>query len=94
MLSPDVSNNRAASRFEAIVDGQLCRADYRLDGDRMIVFHTEVPRALEGRGIASVLVRAVFDEARERGLKVVPACSYVAAWARRHPDVAPLVATR
>ena len=81
-----------ASRFVAVVDGRNCRADYRLDGDVMTVFHTEVPPALEGRGIAGRIVRAVFDHAAAHGLRVRPACSYVRSWAARHPEVVGLVA--
>lgn len=87
----DVRHNEAAARFEAVVDGLLCRADYRLDGSTLRVFHTEVPRALEGRGIASELVRALFAHAAARGLSVDPVCSYVRAWARRHPEVQSLL---
>jgi len=87
----EVRHNEAAARFEAVVDGLLCRADYRLDGDTMRAFHTEVPRALEGRGIASELVRALFAHAEARGLSVDPVCSYVRAWARRHPEVESLL---
>lgn len=88
----DVQHNEAASRFEARVEGLLCRADYRLDGDTMRVFHTEVPRSLEGRGIAAALVREVFAHAAQRRLKVDPVCSYVRVWARRHPEVEGLLA--
>ena len=49
-------------------------------------------RALEGRGIASQLVQAAFDCAQEQGWDVLPVCSYVQAWARRHPEVEPLLA--
>ena len=84
----DVRHNAAASRFECEVQGLLCRADYRLDGRRMVVHHTEVPPALEGQGIASALVAALFAHAAREGLEVMPTCSYVRAWARRHPEVA------
>ena len=86
-----VIHNPAASRFEVAVDGLLCRADYHLDGDVLNVYHTEVPQALEGRGLASRLVGAVFEHARARSLRVRPSCSYVRAWARRHPEVADLL---
>jgi predicted GNAT family acetyltransferase len=88
----EVVHNAAARRFEAVVGGLLCRADYLLVGDTMRLFHTEVPPALEGRGIASVLVRAAFDHAAANGLKIAPACSYVSAWVRRHREFANLVA--
>lgn len=87
-----VIHNPAASRFELRVDGLLCRADYRLEGSILNVHHTEVPPALEGRGLASRLVTAVFDYARANGLLVRPLCSYVRVWARRHPEVDPLLA--
>lgn len=87
-----VSHNAAASRFEAIVDGLLCEAVYRLDGRTMRVHHTGVPPPLEGRGIAAALVRAVFEHAAANGLQVDPLCSYVRAWTRRHPEVGSLLA--
>jgi len=87
----EVRHNEAAHRFEAVVDGQLARADYRLEGDVMRIFHTEVPFAFEGRGIAARLVGTAFEHAREKGLKVLPACSYVRDYVRRHPETQPLL---
>ena len=54
--------------------------------------HTEVPQQLEGRGIASALVKAAFAHAKENGMDVLPVCSYVRAWVQRHPEVAPQLA--
>jgi predicted GNAT family acetyltransferase len=88
----EVVHNVAAQRFEARVDGQLAVADYRLADGVMAMVHTEVPVALEGRGIASRLVQAAFDHAQAQGLKIRPLCSYVAVWARRHPERANLLA--
>ena len=86
MKAIDVRHNAAASRFEAIVDGLLCRADYHLVDGVMRISHTEVPASLEGRGIAAQLVRAVFAHAEATGLQVEPWCGYVRAYMRRHPD--------
>lgn len=88
----DVRHNAAASRFEATVDGLLCRVDYQQDGSVMRMFHTEVPPALEGRGIASRLVRAAFDYADANDLRILPLCSYVASYVRRHPETQRLLA--
>lgn len=88
----DVRHNEAASRFEAEVDGQLSVVEYQLVDETMHVHHTKVPQDLEGRGIASALVRAVFDHAASKGLRIDPICSYVEAWSRRHPEVAGLLA--
>jgi len=54
--------------------------------------HAEVPSALEGRGLGSKLVRATLDQVRSEGLKVVPRCSFVAAFIRRHAEYADLLA--
>ena len=89
---PDIRHDRAASRFEARVDGQCCVADYRITGPVMTMHHTYVPPALEGRGIAAALVAAALAHARAAGLRVRPTCSYVARYMRRHPETLDLLA--
>lgn len=79
-------------RFEAIVDGLRCEADYRLDGHLMHMTHTGVPAQLEGRGIAAALVKAALNWARAEGHKVNPLCSYVRVYIKRHPEWQDLLA--
>ncbi|MEP7209161.1 MAG: GNAT family N-acetyltransferase [Casimicrobiaceae bacterium] len=87
-----VRNNAEAQRFEAVINGLLCHLDYRLDGDVLVVHHTEVPRALEGRGIAAQLVRAAIDHARHESLRIAPHCPYVRSYVRRHPETHDILA--
>ena len=87
-----VVHNVAASRFEAMVEDGLCRADYRMAGDVMRLVHTEVPHPIEGRGFAGAVVRGALDYARANGLKVAPACSFVRAYMRRHRETHDLLA--
>ena len=80
-------------RYEARLDGRRVGvADYLMAGGRVVFPHTEVEPALEGRGIASRLARRALDDARERGLRVVPACSFFRVYLRRHPEDADLLA--
>jgi uncharacterized protein len=79
-------------RFQAVVEGRLCVADYRAIDGVMAITHTEVPPALEGRGIGGALVQAALDHARAAGWKVRPLCSYARAYMQRHPDAAALLA--
>lgn len=72
-------------RFQALVEGHLCVADYRLAGKLMQMSHTEVHPSLTGRGIAAKLVEAALAHARANGLRVEPQCSYVRTYLRRHP---------
>lgn len=83
---PPVQHNAAAHRFEVFIDGQLSRADYRLQDGVMHIVHTEVPAQQEGRGIAARVVRAALEHARGHGYKVRPACSYVRTFMARHPE--------
>jgi len=87
-----VTHNEARQRFEATVDGQLCVADYQRRGDVLWMTHTVVPPAVGGRGVAAELVRVALAWAGEQGLQVEPACSYVEAYMRRHPETQKLLA--
>lgn len=48
--------------------------------------HTEVPRALSGKGVGSRLARHVLEAARADGMQVVPSCPFIAAWMKKHPE--------
>ena len=91
MPSP-VRDNPAQSRFELDAGGVTAFMKYRLAGNVMSLDHTETPVEARGRGIASQLVRGVLEEARSRGLKVVPRCPFVTAYIARHPEFRDLVA--
>ena len=63
---------------------------FRRDPGTIIADHTGVPPQYRGQGIAEKLVATAMDDARERGHKIVPVCSYVAVQFRRHPEWADL----
>ncbi len=87
-----LTDNIAAQRYEMRVHDALALIQYRIEADRLVLEHTEVPDALSGQGIGSAIVRAVLDDARKRGLRVVPECEFVAGFISRHPEYAGLVA--
>ena len=66
--------------------------EYQRDAGTLTVMHTEVPTELNGKGIGSALVRGLLDIARTEKLKVVPRCPFMAAFIKRHPEYADLVA--
>ncbi len=87
-----IRNNATASRFELDAEGATAVAYYRLADGVMTFHHTETPPHLQGRGIASKLVRGALDSARAQKFKVVPRCSFVAAYMARHPEFNDLLA--
>ena len=86
-----VTDNRERSRFELEEQGLVAFADYRLQGDRLVIPHVEAPPALRGTGTAGRLMTGLLGMVRERGLKVVAVCPYAAAFIRRHPEFQDLV---
>nr|WP_277602172.1 GNAT family N-acetyltransferase [Georgenia faecalis] len=91
-MDPQISDNTEAGRFEASVDGDVVgQLTYRRNPDVLVLTHTVVEPAAEGKGVGSALARAALDAARSEGLPVMPVCTFVEAWIERHPDYADLV---
>jgi predicted GNAT family acetyltransferase len=89
----EVRHDRAAQRFVVVVEGEEAELTYSQGDGVIVVTHTGVPPRIAGRGVAADLVRAALEFARAEDLKVIPACSYVAAYFKRHPQEADLLAT-
>ena len=81
----DVRNNTALARFELDEDGATAFVNYRVNGESIVFTHTETPRALRGRGIATRLVEGAIALSNGMGLKVIPGCSFVADYMVKHP---------
>jgi len=86
-----VTNNTAAQQYEARIGGHVAFLEYAREGNRLVLIHTEVPKPLEGRGIAGKIVKAALDDARAQHLEVIPQCPYVASYIKRHQDYLDLV---
>lgn len=80
----EVVDNIARSRFELVEEGQTAFADYRRQGDRLIISYVESPPDLRGKGTAGRLMEGVLAAARAEGLKVTPICGYAVAYIRRN----------
>jgi predicted GNAT family acetyltransferase len=90
MATGSVSDNKALSRFELETGAGLAFANYRLTPSAVVITHTETPRGLRGRGIASELVRGALQLIRADGLKVVAGCGFVVDYLHKHPEFADL----
>ena len=90
---PEMRKNTERHRYEAVQDGQvLGYSVYRDLGDAVELPHTVVEPEYGGQGVASAVVRFALDDLRASGRRVRPACSFVAAYVRRHPEYADLLA--
>lgn len=89
----ELTDNKEERRFELWIDNICSFIEYRLKNDKIFLIHTIVPEEQEGKGIASALVEKAFRLIESRGLKVIPRCSYVQSFLKRHPEWNGLVAS-
>lgn len=87
-----VRDNKARSRFELDVEGQTAFANYQLTPTAVVITHTETPRSLRGRGVASELVKGALHIIRAEGRKVIGVCGFVVDYLGKHPEFADIVA--
>ena len=81
-----VTQNPEENRFETWIDGKLCKLDYLQDGKNFVITHVGVHPDFRGHGVAGRIVQVGLEYARENSLRVIPMCSYAAAYIRRHPE--------
>jgi predicted GNAT family acetyltransferase len=88
-----VQDNTAAARYELATDAGMAFLAYRDTSlGHRILAHTEVPRAVERRGLGTRLVVAALDDARAHDRRIVPACPFVKSYIERHKEYEDLVA--
>ncbi|HEX6514115.1 MAG TPA: GNAT family N-acetyltransferase [Nocardioidaceae bacterium] len=93
----EVQDNEALSRFEALdtagaVAGHV-EYERRYDGT-VVLTHTEVQPAYEGKGVGSSLARGTLDLLRARGAAVDVKCEFLAGYVRKHPEYEDLLSGR
>lgn len=88
-----VTHNPDQSRYEAHIDGAMAGwVDYQEATDTIVLKHTEVDPAFEGRGIGSALARHTLDAVRaDGGRKALIVCPFLIGWIGRNRDYADLL---
>lgn len=78
---------KEADRFTITVDGTVAGLTEIVDRDGRRTFtHTEVDDAFQGRGLASILIGEALQQTRDAGLRIVPVCSMVEAYVKKHSE--------
>ncbi|KXK14219.1 MAG: Acetyltransferase (GNAT) family protein [Chloroflexi bacterium OLB14] len=87
----EITNNTSENRFEVWVNNLGSKLDYIESKDTLTITHVGVHPDLRGSGIAGKLTQHAFDYAKSKSLRVIPMCSYAAAWIQRHEEYKELV---
>lgn len=83
MQTSPITNDKRNEQFYLIADGAKAFIDYRLEGDKYLLNHAEVPNALRGQGIGQVLVEKTYAEIEKEGKVAVARCPFVKRVAER-----------
>lgn len=87
-----VTDATERNRFIATVGGEAAGfLVYRLRPGLIALIHTEVDENFEGHGVGGRLARFALEQARAKGLEVLPFCPFVNDWMKRHPEFNDLV---
>jgi uncharacterized protein len=87
-----VTDDLYEAKYEARLNGELAGTlEYELTSDLIILIHTEVLPDHQDQGVGGQLAKFALDDARRRGLRVRPVCTFVRSWLERHPDYGDLV---
>ena len=86
-MNAEVRNNKTEYRYEVWAEARWQATPSTPCSEGRIAFlHTEIYESFEGMGLGGRLARAALDDARARGLVVVPYCPFIAAYIERHFD--------
>lgn len=87
-----VADNPEQQRYEIRVDGELAGfSQYKPKPGQIAFTHTEIDDRFEGQGLGGKLVAFALDDARGRGLAVLPFCPFVKGYIQRHGGYVELV---
>lgn len=82
----EVIHNPANRRFEVWIDGHLSKLDYIQEEKNFVITHVGVYPEHRNQGLAAKIVDVSLDYARQNALRVIPMCSYAAAYIRSNPE--------
>jgi predicted GNAT family acetyltransferase len=88
----EVADAPERDRYELSIGGELVGfTAYRTRPGLIAFIHTEIEERLQGRGLGDRLIRFALEDARARGLAVLPFCPFVKAFIERHRQFETLV---
>lgn len=93
-MARELRRNDDTGRYElADDDGTvLALTEFRRDGDRVVLPHTEADSEHKGEGLAGQVVKFALDDIRAGGDRAVVECPYVQHYIDDHPEYRDLVA--
>jgi len=81
------ANEVTRSKFEIEERGEVAYLEFETDSQGwMTIWHTEVPPAMRGHGVAAELAQTAFEYAKQNSLRVDVICPIAASFLSKHPE--------
>lgn len=89
MLEVKQTNRETKGEFIATFDGNKAgEMTYSWAGaDKIIIDHTEVEPAYNGKGVGKEMVYKAVEFARENNLKIIPLCPFATATFKKNEEI-------
>jgi predicted GNAT family acetyltransferase len=82
-----IVHKQGVRRFEWAVEGAVAFVEYEVYKPNVFALtHTLVPDAHKGKGVASQLIKRVFDWCKKHRVEIVPVCPFIVTFIERHPE--------
>ena len=83
----ELIDNEERHQYECHIGKYVPKIEYiKTKNGEIYLTHTEVPVALEGKGVSSQLAEKVLKDIEKQELRLVPLCPFVAGYIQKHPD--------
>jgi predicted GNAT family acetyltransferase len=82
----ELVKNVKENQFEMVVAGSTAIIEFKEFPGKIALIHTEVPPAIEGKGVATAIIEKALNYIEQNNLKLIPLCPVVVAYVKRHPE--------
>ena len=91
-MEEKVIHDKDKSQFNISINNKEVYVDYKIEQNKMNLYHTYTNPELRGKGLAAKVVIAALKYAKSNNIKVIPGCTYVQSFISRHKEYKELVA--
>ncbi|NCS88000.1 MAG: hypothetical protein AUK34_14545 [Ignavibacteria bacterium CG2_30_36_16] len=86
-MNDEVKHSKEKQLFFIDIGNQRAELKYFMETENVMnVMNTYVPDSLRGKGIAGKLVEECLHYAKENSCRIIPSCSYVYSYIKKHPE--------
>lgn len=79
-----ITDNEFLRQFELEVGDNMARIEYALQERKIFLTKYEMSKDMEDQGFRDIFIKAVFEEVRSRGIRLVPTSPEIASFMRRN----------